>query len=136
MAAIGIGLGLSVLGAFVLSLAHMAFAAFSKIALSGFLEEREIPGRQDILKRYEDIQIAVRILADHLPHRLAHLYGSRHAGIGAAPLCFFSSLPRSSTPSSSTRSPASSARAGKRSSSWPFSKPAASCWPCPRPSSS
>jgi CBS domain containing-hemolysin-like protein len=58
MAATWIGLGLSALGAFVLSLAHMTFAAFSKISLSGFLEERETPGRQDILKRYEDIQVA------------------------------------------------------------------------------
>ncbi len=58
MAAIWIGLALSALGAFVLSLAHMVFDAFSKISLSGYLEERETPDRQVILKQYEDIRTA------------------------------------------------------------------------------
>ena len=58
MTAIWIGLVLSALGAFVLSLAHMAFDAVSRISLSGFLEQREIPDRQDILKRYADIRTA------------------------------------------------------------------------------
>jgi CBS domain containing-hemolysin-like protein len=61
MAATWIGLVLSALGAFILSLAHMALAAFSKISLSGFLEEGETPGRQDILKRYEDIRVAFEL---------------------------------------------------------------------------
>jgi len=58
MAALWIGLALSALGAFVLSLAHMVFDAFSKISLSGYLEERETPDRQVILKQYEDIRTA------------------------------------------------------------------------------
>jgi CBS domain containing-hemolysin-like protein len=61
MAATWIGLVLSAVGAFVLSLAHMSFAAFSRISLSGFLEGRETPDRQDILKRYEDIRIAFEL---------------------------------------------------------------------------
>ncbi len=51
MTAVWIGLVLSALGAFILSLAHMSFAVFSRISLSGFLEEKEAPDRQDVLKR-------------------------------------------------------------------------------------
>ncbi|MGA2586073.1 MAG: hemolysin family protein [Candidatus Aminicenantales bacterium] len=54
-----IGLALSFAAAFVLSLFHIALAGFSKISLSGFLEERNKPYRRDVLKHYEEIKIAV-----------------------------------------------------------------------------
>jgi CBS domain containing-hemolysin-like protein len=60
-AAIILGLGLSAFGAFLFSLAHMTFIAYSRIALSGFLEERGTPDRQDILKRYDDIWMAYEL---------------------------------------------------------------------------
>jgi len=50
---------LSALGTFVLSLFHMALDGFSKISLSGFLEEKDKPYRHDVLKRYDEIRIAV-----------------------------------------------------------------------------
>jgi len=53
------GLILSALAAFVLSLFHMALAGFSKIGLSGYLEERDKPYRHDVLKHYEEIYISV-----------------------------------------------------------------------------
>ena len=53
------GLGLSVLAASALSLFHLTLARFSKIGLTGYLEEREDPGRTRILDRYDDIKIAV-----------------------------------------------------------------------------
>jgi len=54
-----IGLGLSGLAAFALSLFHMALSSFSKISLSGYLEERNKPYRHNVLKHYEEIKIAV-----------------------------------------------------------------------------
>ena len=54
-----IGLGLSGLAAFALSLFHMALSGFSKISLSGYLEERNKPYRHNVLKHYEEIKIAV-----------------------------------------------------------------------------
>jgi len=53
------GLILSGLAAFALSLVHMALACFSKISLSGYLEERKKPYRHDVLKHYEEIKTAV-----------------------------------------------------------------------------
>ena len=53
------GLGLSVLAASALSLFHLTLARFSKIGLTGYLEEREHPDRTRILDRYDDIKIAV-----------------------------------------------------------------------------
>jgi CBS domain containing-hemolysin-like protein len=53
------GFILSVLAAFTLSLFHMILEAFSKISLSRFLEERETPGRQDYVRRFDDIRTAV-----------------------------------------------------------------------------
>ena len=53
------GLILSALAAFVLSLFHMALAGFSKIGLSGYLEERDKPYRHAVLKHYEEIYISV-----------------------------------------------------------------------------
>ncbi|MDP2913837.1 MAG: hemolysin family protein [Candidatus Aminicenantes bacterium] len=53
------GLILSALAAFVLSLFHMALAGFSKIGLSGYLEERDKSYRHAVLKHYEEIYISV-----------------------------------------------------------------------------
>jgi len=53
------GLVLSALAAFVLSLFHAAFAGFSKISLSRFLEERDKPYRHEVLKHFEEISIAL-----------------------------------------------------------------------------
>jgi CBS domain containing-hemolysin-like protein len=53
------GLVLSFLATFGLSLFHAAFADFSKISLSGYLKERNKSYRQNVLKRYEEIKIAV-----------------------------------------------------------------------------
>jgi len=55
----GMGLVLSFLATFGLSLFHAAFADFSKISLSGYLKERNKSYRQNVLKRYEEIKIAV-----------------------------------------------------------------------------
>ncbi|MCX6566543.1 MAG: hemolysin family protein [Candidatus Aminicenantes bacterium] len=54
-----IGLGLNVLAASTLSLFHLTLARFSKIGLTGYLEERDHPDRTRILDRYDDIKIAV-----------------------------------------------------------------------------
>jgi CBS domain containing-hemolysin-like protein len=54
-----IGFGLNLLAALALSLFHLTLDRFSKIALSGHLEERAHPGRVRILNRYDDIKIAV-----------------------------------------------------------------------------
>jgi CBS domain containing-hemolysin-like protein len=54
-----IGFSLSFAGALLLSLAHIALGEYSKIALSRCLEERNTSGRADILKRFDDIRIAV-----------------------------------------------------------------------------
>jgi hypothetical protein len=54
-----IGFGLNLLAALALSLFHLTLDRFSKIALSGHLEERDHPGRVRILDRYDDIKIAV-----------------------------------------------------------------------------
>jgi len=53
------GLALCVLAVSALSLFHLSLARFSKIGLSGFLEERDHPDRTRILDRYDDIKIAV-----------------------------------------------------------------------------
>ena len=53
------GLGLSFLAASALSLFHLTLARFSKIGLTGYMEEREHPDRTRILDRYDDIKIAV-----------------------------------------------------------------------------
>ncbi|MBN1938019.1 MAG: HlyC/CorC family transporter [Candidatus Aminicenantes bacterium] len=53
------GFGLNVLAAFALSLFHLTLARFSKIGLSGYLEERNRPDRAGILNRYDDIKTAV-----------------------------------------------------------------------------
>jgi CBS domain containing-hemolysin-like protein len=54
-----IGFGLAALAAFVLSLFHLTLGRFSKIGLSGFLEERNHPERARILDLFDDIKIAV-----------------------------------------------------------------------------
>ncbi len=54
-----IGLGLNILAAFALSLFHLTLSRFSKIGLSGYLEERNRPDRARILDRYDDIKTAV-----------------------------------------------------------------------------
>jgi CBS domain containing-hemolysin-like protein len=56
------GLVLSLLGTFVLSLFHMALDGFSKVSLSGFLEEKVKPYRHEVLRRYNEIRIAVEFL--------------------------------------------------------------------------
>jgi CBS domain containing-hemolysin-like protein len=53
------GLVLSFLGTLGLSLFHMALDEFSKVSLSGFLEEKNKPYRREVLKRYDEIKIAV-----------------------------------------------------------------------------
>jgi len=54
-----VGLGLCVLAASALSLFHITLSGYSKVGLSGFLEERNHPDRTRILDRYDDIKIAV-----------------------------------------------------------------------------
>jgi CBS domain containing-hemolysin-like protein len=54
-----LGLGLSFLGTFGMSLFHIALDGFSRISLSGFLEEKDTPYRHDVLKRFDEIRIAV-----------------------------------------------------------------------------
>jgi len=58
-AAAWIGLILSAGAAFALSLFHVALGNFSKISLSGFLEERNKPYGSYVLKHYDELQIAV-----------------------------------------------------------------------------
>ena len=53
------GLGLSFCAAFGLSLFHLTLVRFSKIALSGYLEDCDRPGREALLDRYDDIKTAV-----------------------------------------------------------------------------
>jgi len=53
------GLVLSFLAAFALSVAHLALAGFSKIALSGYLESRGHPDRAVLLERFDDLKTAV-----------------------------------------------------------------------------
>ncbi len=55
------GLGLCVLAASALSLFHITLSGYSKVGLSGFLEERNHPDRTRILDRYDDIKIAVEV---------------------------------------------------------------------------
>ncbi len=55
------GFGLNVLAAFIVSLFHLTLTRFSKIGLSGYLEERNRPDRAKILDRYDDIKIAVEL---------------------------------------------------------------------------
>lgn len=57
----GAGFALAVLAAFVLSLFHLTLNRFSKIGLSGALEERGRPDRARILALYDDIKIAVEV---------------------------------------------------------------------------
>ena len=59
MLASWIGLGLSAFAAFIFSLFHMTLEAFSRTSLSGFLEERNMPGRQDFVRRFDEIRTAV-----------------------------------------------------------------------------
>jgi len=54
-----IGLGLGLLAAFCLSLFYMAWAGFSKISLSRFLEDEDKRDRGQVLERYDDIRIAI-----------------------------------------------------------------------------
>jgi CBS domain containing-hemolysin-like protein len=53
------GFGLNFLAALALSLFHLTLSRFSKISLSGHLEERDHSDRVRILDRYDDIKIAV-----------------------------------------------------------------------------
>jgi CBS domain containing-hemolysin-like protein len=53
------GLGLSALAAFALSVAHLALSRFSKIGLSGYLESRDHPDRTNLLERFDDLKTAV-----------------------------------------------------------------------------
>ena len=53
------GLALTLLGTFGLSLFHLALDRFSKVSLSGFLEEKGKPYRHEVLKRYDEIKIAL-----------------------------------------------------------------------------
>jgi CBS domain containing-hemolysin-like protein len=57
-----VGLGLSFLAAFGVSAVHLTLARFSKIALSGTLEERDRPDRTAILERYDDIKTSIEFL--------------------------------------------------------------------------
>jgi CBS domain containing-hemolysin-like protein len=50
---------LSVFAAFLLSLFHMTLEAFSRTSLSGFLEDRNTPGRQNFVRRFDEIRTAV-----------------------------------------------------------------------------
>ena len=52
---------LSVLATFVLSLFHLALDGYSKVALSGLLEERDRPYRREVLKRHDEIRIALEL---------------------------------------------------------------------------
>jgi CBS domain containing-hemolysin-like protein len=52
-------LGLVFLAAFLFSLFHASLSTFSKIALSGFLEDKEKEYRQKILDLYDETKIAV-----------------------------------------------------------------------------
>jgi CBS domain containing-hemolysin-like protein len=54
-----VGLGLSFVAAFGLSVAHLALGRFSKIALSGYLEDRDRPDRAVLLERFDDIKTSV-----------------------------------------------------------------------------
>ncbi|MBM3310516.1 MAG: HlyC/CorC family transporter [Candidatus Aminicenantes bacterium] len=54
-----LGLGLSALAAFALSVAHLALSRFSKIGLSGYLESRSHPDRAGLLERFDDLKTAV-----------------------------------------------------------------------------
>ena len=53
------GLVLTLLMTFVLSLFYMALDGFSKVSLSGLLEEKEKPYRHEVLQSYDEIRIAV-----------------------------------------------------------------------------
>ncbi len=53
------GLVLTLGATFVLSLFYMALDGYSKVSLSGLLEEKEKPYRHDVLYRYDEIWIAV-----------------------------------------------------------------------------
>ncbi|MCX6568589.1 MAG: hemolysin family protein [Candidatus Aminicenantes bacterium] len=57
-----IGLALAFLGAFLLSLFHVALGSFSKISLSHFLENREKPERAKVLATFEETRLAVEFL--------------------------------------------------------------------------
>ena len=54
-------LALSALATFVLSLFHLALDGYSKVALSGLLEERDRPYRREVLKRHDEIRIALEL---------------------------------------------------------------------------
>jgi len=56
---VAFGFALTFLGTFGLSLFHLALDRFSKVSLSGLLEERGKPYRHDVLKRYDEIKIAL-----------------------------------------------------------------------------
>jgi CBS domain containing-hemolysin-like protein len=56
------GLGLAFLAAFLLSLFHIALGAYSKIALSRFLEKRDKSDRTGILRDLEETRLAVEFL--------------------------------------------------------------------------
>lgn len=53
------GVALSLAATFVLSLFYMALDGFSKVSLSGLLEEKEKPYRHEVLGSYDEIRIAV-----------------------------------------------------------------------------
>ncbi len=61
-AVVWIGLGLSFLAAFILSLFHIVLGSFSKISLSRFLEAREKGERARILAAFEETLLAVEFL--------------------------------------------------------------------------
>jgi putative hemolysin len=53
------GLAVAFLAACLLSLFHIVLGAYSKISLSGFLEDRKKSDRAEILRNFEDTRLAV-----------------------------------------------------------------------------
>ena len=53
------GLVLTLAATFILSLFYMALDSFSKVSLSGLLEEKEKPYRHEVLQSYDEIRVAV-----------------------------------------------------------------------------
>jgi len=85
----GAGFALAALAAFVLSLFHLTLNRFSKIGLSGYLEERDHPDRARILNLYDDIKIAVEFWRIILLLALGVYAGLLFPGLRTRPLVMF-----------------------------------------------
>jgi len=57
-----VGLGLSLVAAFVFSLFHMSLWSASKISISRFLEDKDKEYRHKILDMYDDLRISIEIM--------------------------------------------------------------------------